>query len=483
MNEPNKGKSMFDMLYHKQPLIINTELACELGLNEAIFLQQLHYWLNAKSELQAKGEKQKSFKDGVMWNFNTIEEWIVQFPFWSKRTLARVMAPLEFAGILVVTDRYNYNNSCRTKWYTINYPLLKVIDKTYYENKKKEYATIEKSTKTKVEKRRLNSIVKSKYYDNFVKGINPAFYFPSEIATKNNALCQNDIMQSKGVLNGESRQTTLCQNGTVESAKMADSVNRDYLTETTIKNTDTKSDTNRVSKNEVESYLERLDNSLSDYEPKTFLTDRAKFNIKMWGEVKQQPQLSKKIQDLIFQTKRTAERKANLEKPIMLTLDNELTLDLERTIERTVRQLRAAEKAGKPVSNELGYWNHVLSNYWDMAVLCFTNFNLDFIPDGAEFANQRRSQLEAYELIEEQSIWAQPLDTQVRYFFRKWCEENGNPSFFSQNDRQNVGQAREEIETYILQGIQESDNEVTFSPIEFDEAFTNGVSWFWESNK
>ncbi|HAW0453640.1 TPA: DUF968 domain-containing protein [Escherichia coli] len=34
------------LLMTSQPIVINRDLACRIGLNEAIVLQQLHYWLN-----------------------------------------------------------------------------------------------------------------------------------------------------------------------------------------------------------------------------------------------------------------------------------------------------------------------------------------------------------------------------------------------------------------------------------------------------
>ncbi|MBW9630680.1 hypothetical protein FG978_15245 [Escherichia coli] len=33
------------LLFAERPLVINTQLAMKIGLNEAIVLQQLHYWL------------------------------------------------------------------------------------------------------------------------------------------------------------------------------------------------------------------------------------------------------------------------------------------------------------------------------------------------------------------------------------------------------------------------------------------------------
>ena len=72
------------LLFAERPLVINTQLAMKIGLNEAIVLQQLHYWLrDTNSGMEC---------DGVRWIYNTTEQWLEQFPFWSESTLKRAFA-------------------------------------------------------------------------------------------------------------------------------------------------------------------------------------------------------------------------------------------------------------------------------------------------------------------------------------------------------------------------------------------------------
>ena len=60
------------LLFAERPLVINTQLAMKIGLNEAIVLQQLHYWLrDTNSGMEC---------DGVRWIYNTTEQWLEQFP-------------------------------------------------------------------------------------------------------------------------------------------------------------------------------------------------------------------------------------------------------------------------------------------------------------------------------------------------------------------------------------------------------------------
>lgn len=104
-------------LLDSYPLIIIRELAERIGLNEAIVVQQVHYWI----------EKNKAYdrnkRDGRYWTYNTYSEWQKQFPFWSMSTVKRIISGLESQGILL-SSNYNKSSIDRTKWYTIDYDTL-----------------------------------------------------------------------------------------------------------------------------------------------------------------------------------------------------------------------------------------------------------------------------------------------------------------------------------------------------------------------
>ena len=101
---------MSKLLLDEYPLIILPNLAVKIGLNEAIVMQQLHYWL----------KESKNVKDGYKWVYNTYEDWQKQFPFWSVSTIKRIVSGLEKEG-LILTGNYNKLKIDRTKWYRINY--------------------------------------------------------------------------------------------------------------------------------------------------------------------------------------------------------------------------------------------------------------------------------------------------------------------------------------------------------------------------
>ena len=100
------------LLMPSRPIVINPDLAYSIGLNEAIALQQINYWLKeTTSGLE---------RDGVRWIYNTNEQWLEQFPFWSESTLKRTFTRLKNLGVLKV-EQLNKSQRDMTNYYTINY--------------------------------------------------------------------------------------------------------------------------------------------------------------------------------------------------------------------------------------------------------------------------------------------------------------------------------------------------------------------------
>ncbi|HDR2461522.1 TPA: replication protein RepO [Enterobacter ludwigii] len=104
---------MSRLLINEQPLLVLPSLACEIGLNEALVLQQIHYWMNSS----------KNFFEGRYWVYNSVSEWQTQFPFWSESTTKRALAKLEKLGLVDIGD-FNSDAWDKTKWYSINYDTL-----------------------------------------------------------------------------------------------------------------------------------------------------------------------------------------------------------------------------------------------------------------------------------------------------------------------------------------------------------------------
>jgi len=102
------------LLYDEPPLVVSPTLAKLIGLNEAIILQQVHYWVvqNVKAG--------RNLHDGFHWTFNSYPQWQKQFPFWSLATIRRTMASLERSGYLI-TGAFNKMTGDRSKWYRVDY--------------------------------------------------------------------------------------------------------------------------------------------------------------------------------------------------------------------------------------------------------------------------------------------------------------------------------------------------------------------------
>ena len=231
-------------------------LATKIGLNEAMFLQQLHYWI----------DRSKHEMEGHRWIYNTIEDWCKQFPFWSRRTIARVIASLERQR-LILTANYNHKGFDRTKWYTVNYELLAKLE-----------AEPVPSVLSPEEKEEDNQPE-----DALPKDVTNVAPVPSENGTKAPAT-ENPVSESasvegtsmmpnwhneenQGVAASEASGTSivpnchhpLCQNGTMECANLASPIPennyRDYTEKTTTTPQDTESSREKSAESEQESLL------------------------------------------------------------------------------------------------------------------------------------------------------------------------------------------------------------------------------------
>lgn len=114
---------MRNLLIDDYPILVLPTLATEIGLNEAIVLQQMHYWL----------KKSNHNYDGRRWIYNSFPEWQKHFPFWSVMTIKRAVYSLEKQNLLYVGN-YNKAKFDKTKWYSINYEKLEGMKRPSYQN-------------------------------------------------------------------------------------------------------------------------------------------------------------------------------------------------------------------------------------------------------------------------------------------------------------------------------------------------------------
>ena len=111
------------LLIQEPPLQVLPSLAKAIGLNEAIVLQQIHYWLQKSSNIEV----------GHKWIYNTYNAWQKQFPFWSIPTIRRTITSLEKQGV-IVTGNFNKAGFDNTKWYRIDYQKLESMSRRCDQN-------------------------------------------------------------------------------------------------------------------------------------------------------------------------------------------------------------------------------------------------------------------------------------------------------------------------------------------------------------
>ncbi|WP_050804697.1 conserved phage C-terminal domain-containing protein [Sporosarcina newyorkensis] len=99
------------LLINELSLHLLPTLVHQTGLNEAIFLQQLHF----------RSLISKDICGGEKWVYKTYEDWGREFTFWSQNTIKRTVGRLEEKGYLITTTAYNKRKNDQTKRYRIDY--------------------------------------------------------------------------------------------------------------------------------------------------------------------------------------------------------------------------------------------------------------------------------------------------------------------------------------------------------------------------
>jgi hypothetical protein len=120
------------LLINEQPLQALPTLAKLLGLDKAVILQQIQYWLNTSSHEV----------DGFRWIYNSYTEWSVQFPWLGVEGVRYHIRGLEKEGYLIA-GKFNRDNRDKTKWYRINYEKLEGVLKTTHDALKTTHASVD----------------------------------------------------------------------------------------------------------------------------------------------------------------------------------------------------------------------------------------------------------------------------------------------------------------------------------------------------
>lgn len=106
-----EGCAVSTKLLDERIVPILPSVAVQLGLNEAIVIQQLHYMLQRQDTEERDGRPARRM---------TYEDWVRELPWWSESTIRRVIDGLRQSG-LVVTAR-----SKDSSWFSIDYVRLDI---------------------------------------------------------------------------------------------------------------------------------------------------------------------------------------------------------------------------------------------------------------------------------------------------------------------------------------------------------------------
>jgi len=122
---------MSKTLINEAPLLIPRTLAKYLGLLDAIFLQQVHFWVEINKQAG------RNLKKGDYWMYLSSEGWIEELPFLCEKTIKNIIVRLKKLNLLIV-DHLDKNHFNRTNWFRVNYEELERLEVSWLEEKEEK---------------------------------------------------------------------------------------------------------------------------------------------------------------------------------------------------------------------------------------------------------------------------------------------------------------------------------------------------------
>jgi hypothetical protein len=96
--------------------IFNSDQACKYGVEAAVLLSNLTYWINKN---KANG---KHYYEGRHWTYNSVAAFEKLFPFWNKDKIRRLLEKLVDEGA-IVKGNFNKAKFDKTNWYSVTVEL------------------------------------------------------------------------------------------------------------------------------------------------------------------------------------------------------------------------------------------------------------------------------------------------------------------------------------------------------------------------
>ncbi|WP_375491165.1 hypothetical protein [uncultured Nostoc sp.] len=95
----------------ESPLLVPPLLAAEIGLHEAVILQQIHYLCQISKHIK---------EDGRRWFWKTLNDWGETLPFLKLSAIRRAIANLKDIFKLIEVKRHSEKTWYQANWFTIN---------------------------------------------------------------------------------------------------------------------------------------------------------------------------------------------------------------------------------------------------------------------------------------------------------------------------------------------------------------------------
>ena len=100
----------------------NIELASKYGVEEAVVIQNLFFWINKNVA------NDKNFYDGRYWTYNSAKAFAKLFPYLNESKLFRILKSLQDNDI-IIKGNYNKEKFDRTGWYAFTDNGISILEK------------------------------------------------------------------------------------------------------------------------------------------------------------------------------------------------------------------------------------------------------------------------------------------------------------------------------------------------------------------
>ncbi|HEY9798724.1 MAG TPA: hypothetical protein V6D25_00075 [Leptolyngbyaceae cyanobacterium] len=120
----------------ESPLLVPPLLAAEIGLTEAVILQQIHYFCQISKHIK---------RDGRRWFWKTLKDWGQTLPFLTTSAIRRAIANLRDNFKLIDVCRHSEKTWYQANWFTVNVENVQALWDRICQNQQIDMSVLELS--------------------------------------------------------------------------------------------------------------------------------------------------------------------------------------------------------------------------------------------------------------------------------------------------------------------------------------------------